>query len=125
MNRGIFWIIDKDDLANNDPYLFKIKTDMDGNVLDHELPLNSRNHNNYAHKATWHSLPFNLTHNKPYNYYPRGRIEIRNGVCKIYLNPELNRQEIVRYLLDEFELQEFDQIKVIEDYSEHYKSHSG
>ena len=122
MYRGIFWIVDRHDLSKNKEYLFKIKTDKEGTVLEHDLPLNSRNGNNYAHKQTWKELPYVLTRNKSFDYYPRGRVEIRKGKCRIYLNPNINRPEIVEYLINEFEPNDFIQIEVIEDHSNHYKS---
>ncbi len=122
MYRGIFWIVDQNSLYNNRDYLFKIKTDKDGSIIEHELPLNSRKGNNYAHKQTWQILPYALTRNKSFDYYLRGRVEIRNGKCRIDLNPNINQPEIVEYLKNEFELMDFTKIEVMEDHSKHYTS---
>ena len=36
-------------------------------------------------------FPHYITKNKPYNYYPRGRVEIKNGKVSIYMNPVLRK----------------------------------
>ena len=122
MYRGIFWIVDEDNLEDNNRFLFKIKTEINGAILDYDLPLNARNGNNYAHKATWNQLPTKLKHNKSFDYYPRGRVEIKEGLCKIYINPSLNSKKVIDYLIREFELEQFNEIEIIEDYSTHYKA---
>ena len=122
MYRGIFWIVDEEILNNNDKYLIKIKTDFKGTAIDYEYPLNSKNKDNYNHCKTWDNLPFELIRSKPFNYYPRGRIEIKNNKCKIFLNPSLKREEIINYIIDRFELNEIKNIRIIEDHSYHYKA---
>ena len=74
------------------------------------------------HKPTWSALPNGLTRKKAFDYYPRGRIEIRNGICRIYLNQNINKEHVVGYLINEFELDGFDEIEVINDHSSHYES---
>jgi len=122
MYKGIFWITDKENLHHNDKYLIKIKTDRQGTIIDYDLPLNSRNRDNYAHKETWKNLPYELTRNKPFDYYPRGRIEIRKGKCIIYINLLINTDRVISYLIKEFELLTVNDISVINDNSNHYKS---
>ena len=117
--RGIFWIKDLDNLENNSNYLIKIETNENGDVLDYPFPLNSKKHNNYVHSKTWPLLPSNLTNSKPFDYYPRGRVEIKNGDKMIYLNPVLNKEEIINYIKKEFCLT--GSVKVIPDFHEHYK----
>lgn len=107
MYAGIFWIRDLDDLSKS--IVFKIK---DGLPIDDRCPLNSKNLNNYTHKETWKYF----CSNKPYDYYPRGRVE-KDGI--VYLNPVLNRTDIIDYLKNEFEL---DDVLIREDCSTHYKN---
>lgn len=118
MYRGIFWIKDLDNLENNSDYLFKIETNDNGDALNYPFPLNSKNRNDYVHKETWLMLPFNLTKNKPFDYYPRGRIEIKHKEVLLYINPILNEDRIINYLKKEFCLTE---VKVMLDFHEHYK----
>ena len=118
--RGIFWIKDLDNLENNSDYLFKIQTNENGDALNYPFPLNSKNGNDYVHKETWFMLPFNLTKNKPFDYYPRGRVEIKHKEVLLYINPVLNEDRIIDYLKKEFCL---DEVKIILDFHEHYKCH--
>ena len=116
--RGIFWIKDLDSLNNNSDYLIKIETNENGDVLDYPFPLNSKNGDDYAHKATWPLLPSNLTKNKPFDYYPRGRVEIKHKEALLYINPILNEERIINYLKREYCLED---VKIILDFHEHYK----
>lgn len=125
MYKGIFWIVDEENLHNNDRYLIKIKTDRQGTILEYDLPLNSRNGDNYAHKETWKTLPYALTRNKPFNYYPRGRVEIKRSKCTIFLNPSINKPDIIDYLKEQFELNDFGSIRIVADHSNHYKARLG
>jgi len=61
----------------------------------------------------------NLDNNKPYNYYPRGRIEVKNNQIKMFINPNLAKDEIILYLKEKFEISE--DVLIIKDGSEHYK----
>ena len=121
MYRGIFWIKDLDNLENNSNYLIKIETNENGDALNYPFPLNSKKHNNYVHSRTWPLLTPSLTNNKPFDYYPRGRVEIKNGDKMVYLNPVLNKEKIINYIKKEFCLTGF--VKVIPDFHEHYKCH--
>lgn len=122
--KGIFWIIDRKNLENNGPYLFKIESDRNGNVLYAEHELTSKKGNNYNHKNTWESLAKTLTHNKQYNYYPRGRVEIKNDTAKIFINPLLNENEILGHIKKEYNLNDrtIGCLKIIVDNSNHYQS---
>ena len=117
--RGIFWIKDLDNLENNSKFLIKIETNENGDALNYPFPLNSKKHNNYVHIKTWPLLPINLTNNKSFDYYPRGRVEIKNGDKMLYLNPILYKEEVINYIKKEFHLTGF--VKVIPDFHEHYK----
>lgn len=113
--RGIFWIKDVDNPTNE--LFFKIPTNEYGNS---DGNYNSKNGNTYNHKLTWKDLH----HNKPFNYYPRGRVEIRNGVARIFINPNLNTTEIINLIKKEFNLNIHNGIKSVKvfiDNSEHYK----
>ena len=45
-----------------------------------------------------------VTNGQLYNYYPRGRVEIKNGKATIYFNPVLNRFDIHSLIVTEFDL---------------------
>ena len=121
--KGIFWIVDRKNLQNNEPYLFRIPVDPVGVpcFLASIPPLNSKNGDNYNHKQTWETyVPAELRRDKPYNYYPRGRVEIKEkGKAKIFLNPDIATDEIIAYIIEKFRLQHRE-VKVVADGSKHY-----
>ena len=121
--KGIFWVVDQENIDNNKNYCFLIPTNTSGDVLDINDIGIANSGNTYNHKAVWNRLSSKLTNNKPYNYYPRGRVEINNGVAKIFLNGNINYQEVIDFIAGEFNLTAHNGIKkitVIEDNSSHY-----
>ena len=104
LNRGIFWDVNGELLAF--PF------------VEDNLTGIAKSGNTYNHKKLW---PFVKPKgcNKPYNYYPRGRVEINNkGKVIIYMNPNVSES-----LLSEIKI-EFGIItepRVIYDNSNHYK----
>ncbi|MBQ0092792.1 MAG: hypothetical protein KBS45_05650, partial [Clostridiales bacterium] len=59
-------------------------------------------------------------HGKPFNFYPRGRVEIKNGKVTVYLNPSLNTDTIRSLIISEFELADMPDITFKSDGSKHY-----
>ena len=103
--RGVFWLID------------------DGELLACTYEENSvfgvsKSGNNYNHRLLWdHVKPLGC--NKPYNYYPRGRVEISNkGKPIVYMNCNIG-EDSLKLIMEAFELEEIP--KVHYDGSEHYK----
>lgn len=123
--QGIFWIVDLDSIYNNEDYCFLIPSDSNGNVInDLGLDLNAKSGTTFNHERVWKSLDSNLTNNKPFNYYPRGRVQIVNNKAVVYLNPNINFDEVQKFIEDEFNLTPFNGIKsirYISDGSDHYK----
>ncbi|MCR5066976.1 MAG: hypothetical protein K6A14_02815 [Erysipelotrichaceae bacterium] len=72
-------------------------------------------------------MPRELTHGKPFNYYPRGRVEIRNDEARIFINPLLNEERIIEYIKEQFNLKEnmVGSVRVLVDNSRHYSSSQG
>lgn len=123
--KGIFWIIDLDDIESNQLY-FQIPVDMNGNIdADFDrMRLNSKNMDNYNHQAVWKSLSSKETHNKPFDYYPRGRVEIANGKATVYANPNICTSSVVDWLVSKFNLNShngINKVNVIPDNSVHYR----
>lgn len=125
--KGIFWIVDTDNIERNRNYCFKIPCTSDGNSSDIDSSLGiAKSGDTYNHQATWNKLSSSMTNNKLYNYYPRGRVEIRNGVARIFLNGNNNYDEVIEFIKREFNLISHNGIKkvtVIEDNSQHYLCH--
>lgn len=114
---GIFWIKDPDNPTNE--LFFPIPTDEYGN---NSGLFNSRNGLTYNHENTWKELHIN----KPFDYYPRGRVDIQNSVARIFLNPNLNTEKVIDFIKKEFNLNEMNGIKKIvvkPDFSIHYRCH--
>jgi len=129
--KGIFWIKDTNDYDSklNEFTYFQIPVDSEGNIADEfdKIRLNSRNNDNYNHEQVWNSLNVkSITNNKKFNYYPRGRVEIRNGKAIIYCNPNICNDQLKDWIIDKFNLNSSNNIKkivMIPDYSDHYKCH--
>ena len=104
--RGVFWLIDDSIYAV--PY--------EKNAVEGI----SKTGNNYNHKLLWeHVKPKKC--NKPYDYYPRGRVEITaKGKPLVYMNPNIGDEYLAEIM------EKFDMVvtpKVHYDGSEHYKCH--
>ena len=103
--KGVFWLIEEDKLLTC-PFT-------EGEVIGL-----SKSGDNYNHKALWEYVrPRGC--NKPFDYYPRGRVEISNkGKPVVYMNSNIGEDVIERIILA-FELKEVPIIHY--DGSEHYK----
>lgn len=115
--KGIFWYIP------NEHKLIAIKTvcDENGYALD-DVKYSSKSGENFNHKIEWSKLHKSITANKPYNYYPRGRVEFKNSKATVFFNPTLNRSDIYDLIATEFGLtQNRIIVKKIADGSTHYE----
>jgi len=80
----------------------------------------------FNHQAAWSTLPKRETGNKPYNYYPRGRVEIRNGKAVIYANGNISDDKLLKWAINEFNLIKENGIEKVEikvDMSNQYLCH--
>ena len=104
MKKGVFWIIE------NRLYSFPFNG---GEAIGV-----AKSGDTFNHKKLWdHVKPKGC--NKPYNYYPRGRVEVTNkGKPVIYMNPNVACSSI-KDIKNDFEISE--EVCVQYDYSEHYK----
>ncbi len=125
--RGIFWITDIDNISSSKLY-FQIPCDSNGVINDTNFNIDfdksSKGQDNYNHKKVWNTLSVKDTKGKPYNYFPRGRVEISNNKAIIYCSPHIVCDELKNWIIDKFNLTNYNGIKkirVIPDYSEHYE----
>ena len=103
---GVFWVIDGELLAA--PYDERASVGI------------AKSGNNYNHRLLWDYVKPPKC-NKPFDYYPRGRVEISNkGKPIVYMNPQIG-EEYIRQIIECFGLMETPRIHY--DGSEHYKSH--
>jgi len=123
MRKGLFWVINE--LDNWHLIIFAAECDHNGALLDGQSFYNSRKGNSYAHKNSWESAAGDCSRevrNKPWNYYPRGRVEIANVKAIIYHNPNIAKWlEFESTVLREFGLESFP-VRFMPDYSKHYQS---
>ena len=116
MYKGIFWY----DPAEKKLIVKKVACDPDGVALE-PVEYSSKSGDNFNHKAEWTRLPRSITNGNPYNYYPRGRVEIKKGKATVYLNPILNEPGATDLIKAEFDLGgEALLLRYISDGSEHY-----
>jgi hypothetical protein len=74
----------------------------------------------YNHKKFWGSLCCKNTHNKPFDYYPRGRVEIdKRGGVHIWINPHLNSDKYILPIKRDFGIPDADELKIHIHNSEH------
>lgn len=107
-SRGVFWYIDDDDKEGLLSCPFA-----EGDVFGL-----ARSGLTYNHKNLWKEL--RIDRSKPYNYYPRGRVDIDNrGMSVIYLNPRINEESIISQIRKDFGIKGEPVIQ--EDRSQHYK----
>lgn len=121
--KGIFWIVDLDNIYNNIDYCFQIPCDSDGNAYDRS-GLTAKSGDTHNHEKYWNMLSSRMTKNKLFDYYPRGRAEISNGKATIYLNPNINTEEIRDLIISQYHLNKYndiDKIRFMSDFSNHYR----
>ena len=121
MKKGIFWC---DSFVRDSPHLIvvSVKCDADGKS-DRPIDFSSKSGQNFNHKAEWQKLSRSVTRGQPFNYYPRGRVEIKNRKATVYLNPDLNNTVVLNEIIENFELknqQDLKSIAVKSDGSSHY-----
>ena len=103
--KGLFWFI------NGEVFCRYASCDENGNLLQAAEFENN-------HKRLWNTLPKSITQGKTYNYFPRGRVEIRRGRATVYLSPYLCTDEIYDKIRKAFSLDNTAVFKA--DGSSHY-----
>ena len=71
----------------------------------------------------WRNLPRKITKGKEFDYFPRGRVEKRNGKYYIFINPLLNIFNIVSEIFRRFDICADDIIYVKVDGFKHYEAY--
>ena len=119
--RGIFWIKDIESYA---AVVIKVECNSDGFfIVVPDFELLAKSGTEFNHQSAWSTLPKRETGNKPYNYYPRGRVEIRNGKAVIYANGNIADEKLLKWAINEFNLIKENGIEKVEikaDMSNHY-----
>lgn len=123
LGKGLFWYIKGIDGGG---YIlnFKMACFRDG-VTTEEVESGFCETDGISHKDAWEKLKKDQdTKNKPYNYFPRGRVQIKKGVATICLTPELSHESFVEGIVASFGLTAengISKIKVKPNHSRHYR----
>lgn len=110
-SNGIFWYLDDREELVSYPF----------GAVDCPSGI-AKSGDTYNHKRFWKEMN-SLGTKKPYNYYPRGRVDWDSlGRATIYVNPNLD-EKILNQVKMDFGIRPSDECKVNYDYSNHYKCH--
>ena len=74
------------------------------------------------HRRLWKTLPHSLTGGMPYNYFPRGRVELRHGKTLAYLHPTLCTPGIYARIRHAFSMPDEVPLSFKADGSRYYRS---
>lgn len=127
MSKGIFWFLcavdQKGELRFTGEILsLPVRCDEDGNPVV-PVSFNSQNGCSNTHKASWRTVTAGRKDLRriPWNYFPRGRVEISRGRALVFLNPRIlgcgNYLELIK---ETFGIACLD-VKVKIDNSAHYQ----
>ena len=97
LRKGIFWDITDQHCLQ----LVCVECDENGNALE-DVEYSSKSGENFNHKAEWAKLPRSVTGGHDFDYYPRGRVEIKNGKATLWIPPSL--ESAVEVIKTEFGL---------------------
>ena len=97
--KGIFWYVPHEKRL----ITVKVKCDRNGVALEN-ANYSSKSGENFNHKAEWEKFTKSITKGYPFNYYPRGRVEVKNGKVKIFISSVLCRFDVFGLITEMFEL---------------------
>ena len=86
--------------------------------------MSAKSSDNYNHRKVWESLPKKVTAGRPFDYYPRGRVEINNGVAIVYYSPYIPQDVLKKWLVEKFNLTSSNgirKLRLVADNSNHYR----
>ena len=101
--KGPFWIVAdsvKDILSNN----YTLLCDKELCTYEGKLDRSRPNRKEQTHEAVWNKYKQELKTDLPYNYFPRGRVEVYQGVAYININSLLNTPKIINDILKEYKI---------------------
>lgn len=125
MRKGIFWC---KNFNTERPELLTVSVTCDKNGNSEEpVRFSSKSGNNFNHRLEWERFDRSITAGHPFNYYPRGRVEIKNGKAIVFLNPVLNKECVVCRVIAAFGLTaaELNSVSIKNDGSDHYRFTGG
>lgn len=110
---GIFWVIGETESELTEQNLFCVTEPYVNAEYSDDKPI-------FNHKQYWQTLDKKVTHGKPFDCYPRGRVEIHNDKATIWLNN--NIVHLADKIIELYSLSALPEIRVRVDGSKHYNS---
>ena len=118
MKKGIFWCRGYN---TGTPELITVSVQCNEYGIPYDdVCFSSKSGENFNHMTEWNRLDRHITERHPYNYYPRGRVEISNRRATVFLNPDINNKEIITLVKSQFELYDLKNVTVKSDGTTHY-----
>lgn len=121
LKKGVFWCVGHN---TDSPKLITVCTDCDPDgISDPSTLYSSKSGDNFNHRLEWEKLGKRVTGGLPFDWYPRGRVEIKSGKCTVYLNPDINNEKTVGLILEAFDLKTAEEVRPVcfkSDGSKHY-----
>ncbi len=114
--KGVFWVRS---LKEGDMIALRFLSDENGVLTDSEITSKDINH-----KRLWERLDSVVTGGVPYNFYPRGRVELRRGKALIFCSPHIYTEQLKALVTERYGLTAENGIKDVimkADGSAHYK----
>ena len=114
--RGVFWVRS---VSENDVIALRFLSDENGVLTDSGV--NARDIN---HKRLWERLDSVVTGGVAYDFYPRGRVELRRGRALIFCSPHICTEQLKALMTELFGLTAENGIKEVilkADGSAHYR----
>lgn len=121
--KGIFWLRDLQ-MPSNGAIVCKVRCDKNGHPINKPTILfNSKDGKSYNHQLTWQFMKGDRIYKRSWNYYPRGRVEVKSREVKIFITADAATERVKDWVIQTFCLgSEFpSKIKFIADGSRHYR----
>lgn len=119
--KGPFWVV-ADSVKNILMNDYTLLCDKELCTFEGKLDRSRPERKNQTHEAIWGKYKSEYGTDLSYNYFPRGRVEIYQGVAYINLNSLLNKPQIINDILKEYQIQklEYHVYAIDELQGEHY-----
>ena len=114
--KGVFWVRS---LKEGDMIALRFLSDENGVLTDSGITSKDINH-----QRLWERLDSVITGGYPFNYYPRGRVELRRGKALIFCSPHICTEKLKSLITERFGLMAENGIKEVllkADGSAHYQ----
>ena len=127
MSKGIFWFIcfveeDGTLFFSGEMISLPVPCDLEGNPAA-DISFNSKKGDSNTRKNSWKDLVAKRKDLRrfPWNYFPRGRVEISRGRAFVFMNPLIqNCEDYILRIRQEFHICELD-VMIKMDNSAHYQ----